>query len=54
MDLPRTAPGPISVREIAVAALARKGIMLPDRRAMKLTRVRLARMFGVWGKRDRD
>ena len=51
MDLLRTTPGPISVREIAVAALARKGVTLPDRRTMKLTRVRLAQMFGVWAKR---
>ena len=51
MDLLRTTPGPISVREIAVAALARKGVTLPDRRGMKLTRVRLAQMFGVWAKR---
>ena len=38
----RGADGPLSTREIAVKALASKGVTLPDRRAMKLTRLRVA------------
>jgi hypothetical protein len=41
----REAGEPLGVREIAVRALASKGITLPDRRAMKLTRLRLHQAF---------
>ena len=51
MDILRDALGPIAVRDIAVQALARKGIALPDRRTMRLTRLRLQQTFSVWAKR---
>ena len=51
MDILREEQGPIAVREIAIKALARKGITLPDRRTMKLTRLRLQQTFSVWAKR---
>ena len=51
VDILRTAPGPLAVRDIAVKAQARKGITLPDRRTMKLTRLRLQQTFSVWAKR---
>lgn len=37
----RDAGQPLSTREIAVRALATKGVTLPDRRALKLTRLRV-------------
>ena len=51
MDILRDAPGPIAVRDIAVKAMAQKGIALPDRRTMKLTRPRLQQTFSAWAKR---
>lgn len=48
----REASGPISVRDIAIQALASKGVTLPDRSIMKLTRTRLQQIFTVWAKRD--
>ena len=51
MDILRDATGPLAVRDIAVKALARKGITLPDRRTMKLTRLRLQQTFSAWAKR---
>ena len=47
MDILRDASDPMAVREIAVKALARKGVASPDRRTMKLTRLRLAQTFGL-------
>lgn len=47
----RQASSPIAVRDIAVQALASKGVTLPDRRTMKLTRTRLQQIFTVWTKR---
>ncbi len=49
----REAREPIGVREIAIRALATKGIRYPDRRAMKLTRLRLIRRSSVSRARDR-
>lgn len=46
MDVLREAKGPVAVREIAQEALRRKGITHPDRRLMKLTRVRLQQYLG--------
>ena len=51
IQIMREAGEPLSVREIAVRALARKGNTLPDRRAMKLTRLRLQQTFCEMGKR---
>lgn len=51
MDILRTADSPLATREIAVKALARKGVPLPDRRAMKLTRLRVAQLFVEWQRR---
>lgn len=48
MNIMRAASGPLATREIAVRALAVKGIVLPDRRAMKLTRLRLQQTFCSW------
>jgi len=41
----RDAGRPLSTREIAVRALARKGVTLPDRRTMKMARVRVQQAF---------
>ena len=41
----REAREPLGVREIAIRALASKGMRYPDRRAMKLTRLRLHQAF---------
>jgi hypothetical protein len=51
MDILCDAPGPIAVRDIAVKALARKGITLPDRRTMKRTRISLQKLFAGWANR---
>jgi hypothetical protein len=51
MDILRDAPGPLAVREVVAKALARKGVTLPDRRTFRTTRVRLQRVFTLWGKR---
>ncbi|MEI7712275.1 MAG: hypothetical protein WCI94_12625 [Rhodospirillales bacterium] len=51
MRIFREAGGPIAVRDIAVRALALKGVPLPDRQTMKITRTRLQQMFIVWEKR---
>ena len=45
LSIMREAGEPLGVREIAVRALATKGMTLPDRRAMKLTRLRLHQAF---------
>ena len=47
----REAGEPLPVRVIAVRALATKGITLPDKRAMKLTRLRLQQAFVKLGRR---
>jgi hypothetical protein len=47
----RGAGEPLPIRVIAAAALAAKGIKLPDRRTMRLTRLRLQQLFSTWGKR---
>lgn len=47
----REAGGPVSVREIAVRALALKGVTEPDRQAMKLTRKRVQQAFARFGAR---
>ena len=41
LQIMREAGEPLGVREIAIRALAVKGIRYPDRHAMKLTRLRL-------------
>jgi hypothetical protein len=41
---------PLSTREIAVHALARKGVTLPGPGTMKRTRTRISQLFAVWGK----
>jgi hypothetical protein len=51
MNILRAAGEPVSVRTIAVRALAAKGVTLPDRRTMKRTRTRLGQIFIVWQKR---
>jgi hypothetical protein len=51
MDIMRAAGEPLAVREIAVRALAMKGVTLPDRRAMKLTRLRLQQTFCAMAQR---
>ena len=48
MDIMRAAGEPLATREIAVRALAAKGITLPDRHTTKLTRLRLQQMFCDW------
>ncbi len=51
MDILRAAGEPLPTREIAVRALAAKGVALPDRRIMKLTRMRLGQLFSALQKR---
>ena len=51
MDILRTAPGPLAVREVVAKALARKGVTLPDRRTVKRTKLSLQKVFAVWAKR---
>jgi hypothetical protein len=41
----RTSDRPLAIREMALGALAAKGIRFPDRRTMKQTRVRLREEF---------
>jgi hypothetical protein len=48
MNIMRAAGEPLATREIAVRDLAMRGVTLPDRRAMKLTRLRLQQMFCDW------
>jgi hypothetical protein len=48
LDMLREAGRPLAVREIALAALAAKGVRFPDRRIMKATRVRLREAFGAF------
>ena len=47
----READKPLSVRTIAVRALALKGVAPSDRQAMKLTRKRVQQAFARFGKR---
>lgn len=47
----READRPVSVREVAAAALATKGIAEPDRDAMHLTRKRVQQAFVRFGHR---
>ncbi len=51
MDILRRAGEPLATREVAVRALARKGITLPDSRTLKVTRTRLQNVFSAWQKR---
>ena len=51
LSIMREAGEPLGVREIALAALAAKGIRYPDRHAVKLTRKRLSQTMAEWGKR---
>ena len=46
MKIMRESGGPMAIRTIAASALALKGCRTPDRRIFKMTRVRLAQMFG--------
>jgi hypothetical protein len=46
LDILREAGRPLAIREIALAALATKGIRSPDRRTMKMTRVRVREIMG--------
>lgn len=51
LDVMRGAAGkPLPIRALAAGVLAAKGIRLPDRRTMRLTRLRLQQAFSVWGK----
>ena len=45
IDVLRQADGPLPVRVIAARCLAVKGVTVPDRRMMKLTRVRLQQIL---------
>ncbi len=47
----REASEPLSVREIALRALAMKNVPLPDRRAMKRTRLRVQQAMARFGAR---
>ncbi|MCW3474417.1 hypothetical protein [Limobrevibacterium gyesilva] len=51
MSILRAAGKPLSTREVAVRALAAKGVTLPDRRTLKVTRLRLQNTFSAWQKR---
>jgi hypothetical protein len=51
LDVLREAGEPLPVAVIAVRALARKGIALPDPTLRRRTRHRLRQMFAVLGKR---
>ena len=51
MGIMRKEGGPLSTREISVRALAMKGVTLPDRRTLKLTRIRVGQMFADWSKK---
>jgi len=46
LSILREADGPLAVRDIARSALASKGVRFPDRRTLKLTRVRLQQFLG--------
>jgi hypothetical protein len=48
LDMLREAGRPLAIREIALAALAAKGVKFPNRRTMKATRVRLREAFGAF------
>jgi len=48
-EIMRDAGGPISTRDIAVKALARKGVTLPGPGTMKRTRTRIQQIFADWG-----
>jgi hypothetical protein len=41
LDMLREAGGPVSIRDLAVGALAAKGVRFPDRRTMQYTRNKL-------------
>lgn len=49
-EIMREAEGPMSTRDIAVKALARKGFTLPGPGTMKRTRLRVGQLFAAWGK----
>jgi hypothetical protein len=48
-EIMREAGGPISTRDIAAKALARKGVTLPGPGTMKRTRTRIGQLFIAWG-----
>jgi hypothetical protein len=48
-EIMREADEPIAVRDIAVRALARKGVTLPGPGTMKRTRTRIQQIFADWG-----
>jgi hypothetical protein len=49
-EIMRQTDGPMSTREIAVKALARKGFNLPGPGTMNRTRTRVGQLFAAWGK----
>lgn len=48
-EIMRDADGPVSTREIAIKALARKGVPLPGPGTMKRTRTHIGQIFVGWG-----
>lgn len=51
LDVLREAEGPLSTKEVAIRALALKGVLHPHARDVKQTRKRLGQVFADWGAR---
>lgn len=47
----REANGPLATKEVALLALARRGVTEPDKRLLTQTRKVVATLFSQWGKR---
>lgn len=51
LDVLREAEGPLSVKEVAIRALVRKGVPHPHARELKQTRKRVGQIMVKWGAR---